>query len=136
MKRLSAILELLVLAAVPAAAAAFESSVEGRWTNPERSVVIDVGRCGPAWCGTVVWASPKAKANARKGGTDNLVGTRILSGARPDGKGGYKGRAFVPRRNIRSSATMRQVGPNTMVVEGCALAGLLCKEQRWVRFRG
>ena len=48
----------------------------------------------------------------------------------------YKGRGFVPRRNIRSSATIRQTGPNTMVVEGCALAGLLCKEQRWTRVRG
>ena len=133
MKPFFPILALILLAAAPASASA---SVEGRWTNPKRSVVIEVGRCGPAWCGTVVWATAKAQANARKGGTENLVGTRILSGARPDGRGGYKGRAFVPRRNIRSSATMRQVGPNTMVVEGCALAGLLCKEQRWTRVRG
>lgn len=131
MKRLFLAFALLVLTAAPASA-----SVEGLWTNPKRSVVIEVGRCGPAWCGTVVWATPKAKANARKGGTENLIGTRILSSARPDGKGGYKGRAFVPKRNIRSSATMRQTGPNSMVVEGCALAGLLCKEQRWTRVRG
>ncbi len=133
MKRLFLALALLVVAAAPALAA---TSVEGRWTNPKRSVVIDVGRCGAAWCGTVVWASPKAKANARKGGTENLVGTRILSGARPVRPGIYKGRAFVPKRNIQSSATIRHTGPNTMVVEGCALAGLLCKEQRWVRVRG
>ena len=133
MKRLFLAFALLILAAVPAAA---QASVEGRWTNPKRSVVIEVGRCGQAWCGTVVWASPKAKANARKGGTDNLIGTRILSGARPVGPNTYKGRAFVPRRNIQSSATIRQTGPNAMVVEGCAIAGLLCKEQRWVRVRG
>ena len=133
MKRLFLTFALLFLAAVPASA---QASVEGRWTNPKRSVVIEVGRCGAAWCGTVVWASPKAKANARKGGTDNLIGTRILSGARPVGPNTYKGRAFVPRRNIHSSATIRQTGPNAMVVEGCALAGLLCKEQRWTRVRG
>ena len=122
----------LLFAALPAAASA-PASVEGRWTNPKRSVVIDVAPCGPAYCGTVVAASPKARANARKGGTENLVGTRILSGARPVRPGVYKGRAFVPRRNIHSSATIRQTGPNTMIVEGCALAGLLCKEQRWTR---
>jgi uncharacterized protein (DUF2147 family) len=133
MKRFFLAFALLFLAAVPASALA---SVEGRWTNPKRSVVIEVGRCGEAWCGTVVWATPKAKANARKGGTDNLIGTRILSGARPVGANVYKGRAFVPRRNIHSSATIRQTGPNAMVVEGCALAGLLCKEQRWTRVRG
>ena len=133
MKRFFLALTLLFLAAVPASALA---SVEGRWTNPKRSVVIEVGRCGAAWCGTVVWATPKAKANARKGGTENLIGTRILSGARPVGPNVYKGRAFVPRRNIHSSATIRQTGPNAMVVEGCAIAGLLCKEQRWTRVRG
>lgn len=133
MKRLFLSLALLALAAVPATA---EASVEGRWTNPKRSVVIEVGRCGQAWCGTVVWATPKARANARKGGTDNLIGTRILSGARPVGPNIYKGRAFVPKRNIHSSATIRQTGPNAMVVEGCALAGLLCKEQRWTRVSG
>ncbi len=133
MKRFFLSLVLLTVASVPAAATNLASSVEGRWTNPKRSVVIEVGRCGPAWCGTVVWATPKAKRNAAKGGTENLIGTRILSGARPVGNGVYKGRAFVPRRNIRSSATIRQTGPNTMVVEGCALAGLLCKEQRWTR---
>jgi uncharacterized protein (DUF2147 family) len=133
MKRLFLAFALLFLAAVPASA---QASVEGRWTNPKRSVVIEVGRCGSAWCGTVVWATPKAKANARKGGTENLIGTRILSGARPVRPNVYKGRGFVPRRNIRSSATIRQTGPNTMVVEGCALAGLLCKEQRWTRVRG
>ena len=136
MKRFLLALSLLILAAMPAAAQASTRSVEGRWTNPKRSVVIEVGRCGTAWCGTVVWATPKAKRNARKGGTENLIGTRILSGARPVGNGVYKGRAFVPRRNLRSSATIRQTGPNTMVVEGCALAGLLCKEQRWTRVRG
>ncbi len=130
MKRLFLAIALLFLAAVPASA---QASVEGRWTNPKRSVVIEVGRCGPAWCGTVVWATPKAKANARKGGTENLIGTRILSGARPVRPNVYKGRGFVPKRNIYAPATIRQTSPNTMVVEGCALAGLLCKEQRWTR---
>ena len=132
MKQLFAIIGLLAasLAAAPALA---QASVEGRWTNPKRSIVIEVARCGPAWCGTVVAATAKAKANARKGGTPNLVGTRILSGARPVGKGVYKGRGFVPRRNITAPATIRQRGPNVMEVEGCALAGLLCKEQRWTR---
>jgi uncharacterized protein (DUF2147 family) len=130
MKRFFLAFALLLLAAVPVSA---QASVEGRWTNPKRSVVIEVARCGPAWCATVVAASAKAKANARKGGTDNLIGTRILTGARPVGNGIYKGRGFIPRRNIHAPATIRQRGPNVMEVEGCALAGLLCKEQRWTR---
>ena len=130
MKQLFLAFALLFLASAPAAALA---SVEGRWTNPKRSVVIEVARCGPAWCATVVAASAKAKANARKGGTDNLIGTRILTGARPVGNGVYKGKGFIPKRNMYAPATIRQRGPNVMEVEGCALAGLLCKEQRWTR---
>jgi uncharacterized protein (DUF2147 family) len=132
MKQVFAIITLLA-AGLTAAPALAQASVEGRWTNPKRSIVIEVARCGQAWCGTVVSATPKAKANARKGGTPNLVGTRILSGARPVGKGVYKGRGFIPKRNISAPATIRQRGPNVMEVEGCALGGLLCKEQRWTR---
>ncbi len=132
MKQLFTLFALLTasLASAPALA---QASVEGRWTNPKRSIVIEVARCGPAWCATVVAASAKAKANARKGGTENLIGSRILSNARPVGNGVYKGTGFVPKRNVRAPATMRQTGPNSMEVEGCVLAGILCKEQRWTR---
>ena len=132
MKQLLTLFALLAasLLAAPAAAA---PSVEGRWTNPKRSVVIEVAPCGRAWCGTVVAASAKARANARKGGTKELIGTRILSGARPVGNGVFKGKGFVPKRNLYAPATIRQRGPNVMEVEGCALGGLLCREQRWTR---
>jgi uncharacterized protein (DUF2147 family) len=132
MKRFFTLLALL-LASLLSAPALAKASVEGRWTNPKRSIVIEVAPCGSAWCATVVAASAKAKANARKGGTRNLIGTRILTGARPVGKGVFKGRGFVPKRNLSAPATIRQRGPNVMEVEGCALAGLLCKEQRWTR---
>ena len=43
-----------------------------------RNVVVEVERCGTAYCGRVVQASEKAKAKARKGGTPNLLGTESL----------------------------------------------------------
>ena len=133
MKQLFTSIALLALTAVAAPAAASAGApFEGRWTNAKRSVIIEVAPCGSAYCGTVVWASPKTKANARKGGTENLIGTRLIEGIRPDGKGGYKGRGFVPKQNIHASATIRKAGPNTMVVKGCALA-VICKEQRWTK---
>ena len=134
MKQLIASFALLFLAAAPAGASA--QTLEGRWTNPKRSVIVDIDRCGEAYCGTVVQASEKAKANARKAGTRNLIGTRVLSGLKPVGNGRYKGRVFVPKRNVHAAATVRQVGANVMEVEGCALAGLICDEQRWTRVGG
>jgi uncharacterized protein (DUF2147 family) len=117
-------------------AVAFAAPLEGRWANPKRSVIVQVAQCGNAYCGTVIRASDKAKANARKGGTQNLIGTRILSGLKPAGNNRYKGKVFVPKRNIFASATVRQVGSNVMEVEGCVIGGLLCDEQRWTRVGG
>jgi uncharacterized protein (DUF2147 family) len=57
----------------------------------------------------------------------------VLSDLRPLGDGTYRGRALEPKRNINGSALVRQDGPNVMIVKGCALMGLLCKEQRWTR---
>jgi uncharacterized protein (DUF2147 family) len=118
--------------ALGAPAAARAQALEGKWTNPKRSVVVNVARCGEAYCGTVSWATPKNREKVAENGR-NLIGTRILSDLRPAGDGVYKGKAFEPKRNIRGSATVRQLGPNTMVVKGCAVLGMLCKEQRWTR---
>jgi uncharacterized protein (DUF2147 family) len=121
--------------AATATSATAGAPIEGRWTNPKGSVVVRVAPCGAAYCGTVIEASSKVKANARKGGTPNLIGRQILTGLKPIGPGRYKGRAFVPKRNLYASATVRQINANAMEVEGCALLGLICDEQRWTRVR-
>jgi uncharacterized protein (DUF2147 family) len=102
-------------------------ALEGKWANAKRSVIVHVARCGDAYCGTVSWASAK---NRQKGAEP---GTRVLSELRPTGGGIYKGKAYEPKRNIHGSATVRQVGPDTMVVKGFAVIGLFCSEQRWTR---
>ncbi len=124
---------LLGFALMPLAAAAYAAPIEGRWQNPKDSVIVNVARCGNAYCGKVAWASAKAKADARKGGTANLVGTRLMSGFTPDGNGGFKGKVLLPKRGIHATGTIRQDGNNAMLVKGCAIAGLSCKEQRWTR---
>jgi uncharacterized protein (DUF2147 family) len=123
----------LILSIAAAAAAlgtpvsASAQALEGKWANPKKSVIVNVARCGEAYCGTVSWASAK---NREKGAQP---GTRVLSDLRPQGAGVYKGRAFEPKRNIRGAATVHQVGPNVMIVKGCAVLGVICKEQRWTR---
>jgi len=124
---------LLGVALMPLAAAAHAAPIEGRWQNPKDSVIVNVARCGDAYCGKVAWASAKAKADARKGGTANLVGTSLMSGFTPDGTGGFKGKVLLPKRGIHASGTIRHAGSNALIVKGCAIAGLICKEQRWTR---
>ena len=117
----------LVLLALTMPAMANAQALEGKWANPHKSVIVHVSRCGDAYCGIVSWAT----AHNREKGT--TPGTRVLSDLRPAGDGIYKGRAFEPKRNISGSATVRQEGPNVMIVKGCAVMGLFCKEQRWTR---
>ena len=119
-------------AGLPFAASA--RGLEGQWRNPKGSVVVKVAPCGgDAYCATVVDASAKAKASARKGGTPRLIGTQILSGVRARGAGVYRGRAFDPKRNITAPATIRIIDSSTIEVEGCVISGIICKEQRWTR---
>ena len=122
---------ILLALSVPAGA---QGALVGHWKNPKGSVTVRLGACGNAICGVVVDATEKAKASARKGGTPNLIGTRILTGLRPTGQGSFKGQAFDPKHNIRAPATVRVVGPDAIEVRGCAIAGMfICKEQRWTR---
>ena len=122
-----------LLASVPLAASA-AASIEGRWINPKGNVVVRVAPCGDAYCGTVIKASAHAQESARNGGTPHLIGTQILTGMRPDGDGGFRGRVFDPKRNIHAPATITLDGDNALTVKGCAIGGmLLCKEQRWTR---
>ncbi|MEO7634253.1 MAG: DUF2147 domain-containing protein [Sphingomicrobium sp.] len=133
MKQRIAQFALLIALGGVAANASAKAPLEGQWRNPKGSVTVRVAPCGDAWCGTVIDASGKAKASARKGGTRELIGTRILSDVRLAARGEYKGRAFDPKRNIHAPATLRLLGPGTMVVRGCMLRGIICKEQRWTR---
>lgn len=120
------------LVAAPSAALA-KAPIEGRWVNPKGSVTVRVAPCGNAFCATVVEADAKARAKAAKGGTAHLVGTQVMRDFKPTGKGVYSGRAFDPKRNIHAPATIRMIGNSTLVVKGCLISGIICKEQRWTR---
>lgn len=117
----------VVAAAIALPVSAFAAPIEGQWKNSKGTVVVKVAPCGGGHCGTVAWASAH---NRNEGVTP---GTRVLTDLRPAGDGTYRGRAFEPKRDIAGSATVRQVGPNVMVVRACAVMGLICKEQRWTR---
>ena len=118
----------LAQAAGPAAA-----PIEGRWRNPIDSVIIIIIPCGQSLCGRVDWASEKAKADARKAGTDPLMGAELLSGIVPKTKGWWSGRLFVPDLRKTSKAELRLIGLDRLKVTGCGVGRLICKSQIWTR---
>jgi len=120
----------LAMTLTPAAA---HSALEGRWRNPSGTVIIVIATCDADVCGLVQWASDKALDDARKGGTDPLVGTQLLRRITPKSEGRWTAQLFVPDINKTSNVELRQLELNQLKVTGCAVGRLLCRSQIWVR---
>ena len=115
-----------------AQASAYAQSIDGRWINPAKSVIIQIAPCGDKRCGTVEWASAEAQADAHKN-APKLVGSSLLTDLEPKTASQWRGRLFVPDRNIRAAAKIDVLGPDQIKVAGCALGGILCDSQQWTR---
>ncbi len=109
--------------------------IASEWRNPIDSVQIRLDRCDGALCGTVTWASPKAIADAKRGGTDQLVGTRLFRNLQPAGDGAWKGKVFVPDIRKTFAGTIEFKDGDKMLGKGCVLFGLVCKAQTWSRVK-
>jgi uncharacterized protein (DUF2147 family) len=119
---------ILMLAAVTAAP--HHSQVQGLWKNPSGSVILDIEPCHHHLCGTVKWASPKAKQDAKKG-TPHLVGTPLLTNLKGTSHHNWSGTIFVPDMNMHASAKIHLVNHDHLKVSGCKL--MICKSQTWTR---
>ncbi len=115
-----------------AAQAAAPPAIEGRWANPKRSVIIVIAPCAERLCGTVEWASDKAREDARKGITE-LLGSQLLTELEPKANARWHGKLFVPDKKVRVTAKLELVGGDQLKVSGCALGKSLCKTQLWTR---
>ncbi|MBO9622096.1 MAG: DUF2147 domain-containing protein [Sphingomonas sp.] len=134
----SLIRTLLLAPLLVAGASAFAQSGDGTfgtWRNNSSSVHIQARRCGASMCGKVVWASAKAIADARRGGTPNLVGLDLFRDFRKDRRGRWRGRVFVPDLNRTFSGTVVVLDANTVKGTGCALGGVICRSQTLTRIR-
>ncbi len=116
---------LLVLAAM-----ADQAPIEGRWRSPGGNSIIDVAPCGSELCGTIAWASDRAKQDARRA-TDQLVGTQILTQLEEKKPGRWQGRLYIPDKNLRVTAKIELTSPQQLKVSGCVV---ICKSETWSRF--
>ena len=123
------------LALLLAAQAATAAPIEGRWRSPGGNSIIDVAKCGEGWCGTVAWASAKAKKDAEKA-TDQLVGTQLLTEVKAAGEGKWNSRIFIPDRNMRLNAKIEMAPGGELKVSGCLAGNALCKSQLWTPVQG
>ena len=105
----------------------------GVWRNPHDSVRLEIKPCGPSTCGYVVWASPKAQADARKSGMETLIGQQLLRDFEPVADGGMRGKVFVPTLKVTLSGSAQFIDARTMRARGCVIGAFLCKSQIWTK---
>lgn len=125
----------LAVIALAAAQAPSSSSIEGVWRSPGGNSIMKVADCGSAPCGTVAWATDKAKKDAAKT-TKDLVGTQLLTDLEQRKDGSWLGKLFIPDKNMRVTAKIQRVNTSQLKVSGCAAGKSLCKAAIWTAFPG
>jgi uncharacterized protein (DUF2147 family) len=126
---------ILVFIVLIAAQTPAPPSIEGRWRSPGGNTIMDIAPCGGTRCGTVAWASAKAKNDASKG-IDQLIGAQLLTNLQQDAKGRWHGKLFIPDQNMRVTAKLEAVSGRQLKVSGCAAGRALCKSYLWNRLDG
>lgn len=130
MKHLTLGLATAALIAVGSPAAA-QDDLLGVWRNPKNSVHVDIRPCGASACGVVVWASAKAREDARRGSGRELIGMQLFQDF-TRAADEWRGKVFVPDLNRTLAGAARVVDDNHLEAKGCAL-GVFCKTQVWTR---
>ena len=127
----------MMLLSAPALAqdATLSERTYGTWKNPKNSVHVEAQECDGMMCGVVVWANDKAKADARRGGTDQLIGRQLFQDFEEQQEGRWKGKVFVPDINRTFHGTVTIIDADTLEGKGCLLGGIGCKSQVWTRVK-
>lgn len=108
------------------------SSIQGMWRSPGGNSIISISSCGESLCGTVAWASDKGKKDAAKT-TGQLVGTQLLTELQEDKNGVWRGKLFIPDKNMHVTAKIERVTDQQLKVSGCAVGRALCKSTLWAK---
>lgn len=124
---------LLTLAAAGALAAEPGDPLRGSWHNDDTTVAIRIDQCGADLCGKVIWATEKAQADARRGGTEHLIGTTLFEGYHRSAPNYWSGTVFVPDMAHRFSSHVVMIDHDHARIAGCLLGRFLCLSEVWVR---
>ena len=124
---------LALLSPITASAQSSGEDLFGVWSNPSGSVHVRIAPCENQLCGTVVYASDKAKADAAKAGTPELIGINLFRKFEPRDNGSWRGKVLVPDLKRTVSGTLKMVDASALDVQGCVFGHIACKDQRWTR---
>jgi uncharacterized protein (DUF2147 family) len=104
-----------------AATTAVAADPTGTWTRPSTGAKISFYDCGGKLCAKVVGVKDQTKKD--------MVGKVIMSGATKSGDNAWKGDLLNLEDGNTYSGTVTLVSAGALNLKGCALAGLVCKDE-------
>lgn len=113
-----------------------DPTIFGEWLNPKATVQVAIRPCGVSACGAVVWATPKAQADARRGSGRDLIGQELFQDFTQQHDRTWNGKVYVPDLNLTFAGSAQALDPTHLKARGCVLRRFLCKVQVWSRAPG
>ena len=128
------------LTATPAAA----GDPRGTWMTEDKKAKITIVNCGGAVCGNIVaLTEPNDPATGRPRTDVNnpdaskrsrpLIGVQIVINMTPDAADKWTGQVYNAEDGKTYSGSITLRDGRTLTLQGCALGGLICKNQTWTR---
>ena len=135
----------MLWAALTMVEAARAETPEGRWLTQDKDGVVEVYRCGDAFCGRLVWFrkqslqdNPQALdiQNPTPGLRNrSLCGLVILSGFRPEGQAEWTGgSAYDPESGHTYSGKMTLKPDGHLSLRGYIGISLFGRSEEWTRY--
>src|SRR5450756_1216632 len=132
----------LALIALAVGGSAFASPARaqhpaGVWLTKDQDAHVRIAACGGAICGTIVWLKDPIDKSTGKPPVDEhnpdaakrsrpLHGIQVMYGMRPSGPGKWTGHLYNADDGRTYSGKLTFSGGNSLVLQGCALGGLVC----------
>ena len=123
---------------------AIAADPNGTWLTEAGTSRIRITDCGGALCGNIVWMKEPIDPETQRPRADKnnpdtskrsrpLMGVTIVIGMKPSGADKWSGQVYNAEDGKTYSGSISMVNAGALKLEGCALAGLLCKAQTWTR---
>ena len=108
-----------------AATSAYAAEPFGTWTRPSTGTQVSFYDCGGKLCGKVVGVKDQTKKDT--------IGKVIMTGAAKSGDNIWKGDLLNLEDGKTYAGVVTLEGPKALNLKGCALAGLICKDETWTK---